>query len=291
MQLKAKDFEAVIKEKLSPRLREKIDSLKLNYQLMSKKEKQMWRKIIKKELEGEKIVPAGRTRLSDWEKGWQENLNEGSIIPHYFGKYPVIRFDQNLIKPLRKNFEYLSLAIITNWLFEKYFKKTETVYEFGCGTGHNLLRLREVNRQAELWGLDWAANSQKILKRMGLKSINFDLFKPNKQFVLRKNAGVFTVAALEQLGRRFKPIVQYWLDNQIKLCMNIEPINELLDKSNFWDKLSIKYAKKRNYLDGYLTYLRQLEKQEKIVIHQAQRSYIGSLFLDGYSVIVWSARI
>ena len=214
-----------------------------------------------------------------------------AVIPHYFGKYPVIRFKQDLIKPISTNFEYKSLAVITDWLLEKYFKKARTVYEFGCGTGHNLVRLREINRQAELWGLDWAKSSQKIIKKLGFKTAGFDLFKPDNKFKLKPSSIVFTVASLEQLGKEFKPIVKYWLKNQIKLCVNIEPISELLDKDNQWDKLSIVYAKRRNYLDGYLTYLRQLEEEGEIIIHQAQRTYIGSLFIDGYSVIVWSPKI
>ena len=245
-----------------------------------------------------KLPQAGPARIVQWEKGWQENLDEGSVIPHYFGKYPVIRFKQDLIKPVNKIFEYHSLAVITYWLLEKYFtpgvKEVHTpgvLYEFGCGTGHNLLRVREVNPRAEIWGLDWAKSSQKIIKRLGFKTAGFDLFKPDKGFKLRPNSSILTVAALEQLGKRFKPIVKYWRENKIKLVVNIEPINELLDKNNQWDKLSIKYAQKRNYLEGYLIYLRQLEKEGKIIIQRQQRSYIGSLFIDGYSIVVWSPKI
>ena len=291
MRLKAKDFEAVFKEKLSPWLKGKIDAYNFVYQRLSQREKEEYRLKIIKKISGQKLPLAGPGRMRRWERGWQENLDEGSIIPHYFGKYPVIRFKQDLIKPLNKDFEYYSLAVITDWLFEKYFKKAGAVYEFGCGTGHNLVRLKEINQQAELWGLDWTKSSQKIIKKLGFKTAGFDLFKPDKKFKLKPGSDVLTVASLEQLGKRFKPIVRYWRKNQIKLYVNIEPISELLDKNNQWDKLSIKYAQKRNYLEGYLSYLRQLEKQGKIIIHRVQRSYIGSLFIDGYSVIVWSPKI
>ena len=291
MRLTAKDFEAVFQEKLSPWLKQKIDAYNFVYRRLGKREKEEYKYKIIKKISGQKLPLAGQERIKQWEKGWQENLDEGSIIPHYFGKYPVIRFKQDLIKIVNKNFEYHSLAIITYWLLEKYFKNAERVYEFGCGTGHNLMRLKEINRQAELWGLDWAKSSQKIIKKLGLKTAGFDLFQPDKGFKLRPNSSILTVASLEQLGKKFKPIVQYWLKNKIKLCVNIEPINELLDKNNQWDKLSIKYAEKRNYLEGYLSYLRQLEKQGKIIIHRQQRTYIGSLFIDGYSVIVWSPKI
>ena len=52
----------------------------------------------------------------------------------------------------------------------------------------------------------------------------------------------------------------------------------------------IKYFKKRKYLDGFKTYLVDLEKQGKIEIIQDQRSYIGSMLIDGYSIIAWRTK-
>ncbi len=297
MRLKTKDFTEVFQEKLSLWLQRKIYQLGLIYRPISETEKEQYLLAVIREILETDLPRAGPQRLKRWEKGWKENLVDlrtkkpvEAVIPHYFGKHPMIRFKQDFIKPLSKNFEYHSLALITYWLLEKYFKSAAIIYEFGCGTGHNLLRAREVNQGAEIWGLDWARSSQKIIRKLGFKVAGFDLFKPNKQFKLRPNSNVLTVAAVEQLGKRFKPIVQYWLKNKIKLCVNIEPINELLDKDNLLDYLSIEYAKKRNYVAGYLIYLKQLEKQGKIIIHRAQRTYIGSLFIDGYSVIVWSPK-
>lgn len=297
MRLKTKDFSEVFQEKLSLWLQKKIYQLGLIYRPMKETEKEQYLLTVIREILEKDLPQAGPQRLKRWEKGWRENLVDlrtkkpvEAVIPHYFGKYPVIRFKQDFIKPLSKNFEYHSLAVITYWLLEKYFKSATTIYEFGCGTGHNLLRAREVNQGAEVWGLDLAKSSQKIIKKLGFKAAGFDFFKPNQQFKLRPNSCILTVASVEQLGKRFKPIVQYWLKNKIKLCVNIEPINELLDKDNLLDYLSIEYAKKRNYVAGYLIYLKQLEKQGKIIIHRAQRTYIGSLFIDGYSVIVWSPK-
>lgn len=302
MKLKAKDFSAGWGEKLSPWLVKKIDRLNLRWRPLSRKEVEDYLLVILKEVYEKKLVPAGLKRLSHWEKGWRENLVEmevkslkRAVIPGYFGKYPVIRWQRELIKPLSDDFEYASLAVITYWLFEKYFKEARTVYEFGCGTGHNLLRLREVNQQAELWGLDWVKSAILLIKKTAsqtkdnkLKAASFDMFKPDSDFKLKKDSLVYTVASLEQLGHKFKPWVKFLLTSKVKLCVNIEPVNELLSKDNLMDYLSIKYAEKRNYLDGYLAYLHQLEKQGKIRMIQTQRTYIGSLLIDGYSVIAWS---
>ena len=73
-----------------------------------------------------------------------------------------------------------------------------------------------------------------------------------------------------------------------RYVIHIEPINELLNpESSLLDYLSVSYAKKRNYLNGYLDYLRVMEDTGLINIICAERSHIGSLFIDGYSVIVW----
>ena len=71
------------------------------------------------------------------------------------------------------------------------------------------------------------------------------------------------------------------------MCIHIEPIEELLDKNILLDYLSIKYFEKRNYLSGFLSGLKKLEKQNKIKILKADRNNIGSLFIEGYSIIVW----
>ena len=169
MRLKAKDFKEVFQEQLSPWLKRKINELDFKYERLTRLEKKQYLSLVVKEIQKKKLDKSGRNRLAQWEKGWQENLDEGSIIPHYFGKYPVIRFKQDLIKPISPNFEYYSLAVITYWLLEKYFKQAKTVYEFGCGTGHNLLRVREINPRAELG--DWTGLKvrKKLLKGWVLK--------------------------------------------------------------------------------------------------------------------------
>jgi hypothetical protein len=50
------------------------------------------------------------------------------------------------------------------------------------------------------------------------------------------------------------------------------------------------YAEKRNYLQGYLSYLEQLEKEEKIEIILKKRLYGGSLYLEGYPVVIWKIK-
>src|SRR3990167_6037851 len=235
------------------------------------------------------IIHAGKHRKKQWEKGWEQNLKEKSIEPHYYGKYKVNRLNGRFIKALDKNYERDALYSIVDNLDKKYLKDVDNIYEFGCGTGHHLKRIQLINTEANLYGLDWVKSSQKLVKKLGFNAYNFDFFKPSK-LKLEPNSGVYTVAALEQVGTNYKKFVSYLLKNKPSVVVHIEPIEELLDPANLLDNLSIKYFRKRRYLSGYLTYLRKLEKQGKLKIIEARRSGVGSLFIEGYSVVVWTVK-
>jgi hypothetical protein len=300
--LTPKDFEKLFGEKLSEYVKNKIDSYALAYFPATEKEKEeVFIKIVDT-LVDPFLVYSGPHRLRQWENGWGENFNDfnssgkaEAVNPRYFGKYPINRLNQKFIRAASENFERNMLYVILDYLFDTRLRKSENVYEFGCGTGHNLLRVREVNPSANLIGLDWAKSSQKIIKKMAeseteknIKGYNFDFFKPNEKIKIAPNSAVYTVAALEQVGSNHKKFVSYLIKNKPDICIHVEPIAELLDETRLIDNLSIKYFKKRHYLNGFLTHLRQLEQAGKIKIHEAKRSYIGSFFIEGYSIIIWS---
>lgn len=296
------DFAAIFQESLSTFVKEKIKKFNFLARKVSAQDRdKILLKIIRTILDP-KLIKAGKHRQAQWEKGWSENLEayvkhgEEPLIPRYFGKYGVVRWKQQFLNPVSLNFEYNMLAVIQYWLFDKYLRLSNYIYEFGSGTGHNLLRVREVNPSAEIWGLDWARSSQEIIQKIrlekadpNLNALNFDFFNPDTNFELNKKSAIFTVAALEQIGDNFQPFIDYLLKNKPEICIHIEPIAELLDENNLLDYLSIQYFKKRNYLNGYLSKLQQLEKKGKIKIHKAQRSFIGSLHIEGYSIMVWSS--
>lgn len=299
-----KDIEKLLNDKLSDFVRNKITSYKLAYSPLNKsEEEQVFIKIINTLLDPF-LVYSGPHRLKQWEKGWGQNLTElgdekttNAIFPHYHGKYAVNRFNQNLVKGVSPNYERNMLYVILDYVFDKYFRKFGNIYEFGCGTGHNLLKVREVNPSANLFGLDWAKSSQEIIKKMSdsglvknITGFNFDFFKPNKKIRLAPLSAIYTVAALEQVGTNYKTFVSYLLKNKPALCVHIEPIAELLDENRLIDNLSIKYFRKRNYLNGYLEYLRKLQKENKVEILETKRTYIGSLFIEGYSIVIWKPK-
>lgn len=300
--IKPTDIEKLFKDKLGDYVKKRIKNYKLVYSPITKtEEEQIYIKIISTLIDPF-LIYSGPHRLKQWEKGWDQNLSEldkkkamSAVFPRYHGKYEINRLNQVFIRGISPNYERNMLYVVLDYVFDKYLRKAENIYEFGCGTGHNLVKVREVNPSANLFGLDWTKSSQKIIKKMldaglikNIKGYSFDFLKPNKKIRLKRKSAVYTVAALEQVGSNYKAFVSYLLKNKPDICIHVEPIAELLDENRLIDNLSIKYFKKRNYLNGYLDYLKKLEKERKVKIIEAKRTYIGSLFIEGYSIIVWS---
>jgi len=295
------NFEKVFNQNLSDFIISKIKECNFYYNDLTTQERDTVILLILKTLFDGEMKTTGSHRINDWINGWGENLNNftktskfSDLIPKYFGKFPYVRWNNKFIKPVKNNFEYNMVRILQYWLFEKYFTEVNNVYEFGCGTGHNLFRVQEVNENARLYGLDWASTSQqnimKINENLGMNfdSNKFDFFNIDKSFKLHKNSGIFTFAALEQVSENYIDFIQYLITQKPKICLHIEPMDEYLDSDNLLDYLSIKYFEKRNYLSGLKTYLLRLQKDGVIEIIQDQKSCIGSVFIDGYSIIAWS---
>jgi len=258
---------------------------KMKYKLLSKKEEEETIIKILDTILDPSLPFSGKHRLSQWEKGWGENAKTGDLKPGYFGKYKVNRLNGKFVWGMSPNYEKDMLYTLVDSLSRKYLANKDVICEFGCGTGHNLHRIKKVAPEARAIGLDWAKSSQKILAQYDMEGYNFDFFNPH--FNMPKDAGVITVAALEQTGRQYKRFVSFLLKKKPSIVVHIEPIPELLDPTKLIDYLSIKYMEKRKYLSGYLTYLQELEKQGRIKILEARRSGIGSMFIDGYSIIIW----
>jgi len=258
----------------------------MKYRLLNKKEEDEVIIKILDTLLDPSLPFSGSHRKAQWEKGWSENLKSGDLIPKYF-KYNIFRINQRFVTSDDKKFEQKSLYSIVDEMYWKYLSEAKDIYEFGCGTGHNLKHLQKISK-AKLHGFDWTQSSNKIIKGLGFDGQNFDFFEPNYSIGLAEDSAVITVAALEQTGTRFERFISYLIRNKPKVVVNIEPIPELLDPTNLLDYLSIKYMHKRKYLNGFLDVLKGLEKQGKIKIHEARRSGVGSLYIDGYSIIVWS---
>lgn len=254
-------------------------------------------------LNSDSLKVAGPRRKQDWEKGWSENLenfraNKADLrepIPKFVKQKEIIRFQGNYIMPLDPHFETNFVTFMRYYLFSKYFSEAARVYEFGCGTGLNLVAVAELFPEKELYGLDWSQASCEIVDELAetmhlkLKSVLFDMFSPDEDIGLDNSCAVFTIGAMEQLGTNFEPFLRFLLRKRPSICINIKVLYELHDKNSLFDYLATVYLEKRNYLRGYLDYLKRLEKNGEIDILDIRKT-IGGLYHEGYSYVVWKPK-
>jgi SAM-dependent methyltransferase len=308
------DFDML--QPMTPYLADRIHGYGLRHAEIGQDERDCVLRDCIKAVHEQDLPTAGVHRKSAWEAGWFSNLKQfdpakaGRELarPGYYNKYPYVRWKGHFYKAFSPDYEQNMLAVIQDYVFDKYFRHQYCVYEFGCGTGHNLFRVRDVNPHTELVGLDWAESAVEFINLQAqagaygwhqtnpeeepqeplAKGVTFDFFKPDWNFRLYDLCGVYTVAALEQLGPRFHAWLHYILTQGPRYVAHIEPIAEVLDPNNLLDYLSIEYFKKRGYLSGYLDYLRLLEQVNKVKIHEVTRTTVGSMFIEGYTILVWS---
>lgn len=285
---------------LPPLAKETIEKVNFKYKIVEGKEYDEAILSTIKTLNSKTLKISGPHRLDDWEKGWKENLQEfnqgrsdlNQLIPKFVKKDAYIRFQGNFINPDSNSFESDFVTIIRYYLFSKYYKEINTLYEFGAGTGLNLVAASEVFPKMKLVGLDWTNASVEIINSLKEKlNINIsgkrmDLFSPDEKYYLDKNSVILTIGTLEQLGKNFEPFINYLLRNKPKVCIHIETLYEIYNQDNLLDYLAVKYLEQRNYLKGFLPFLKNLEAEKKIKILEIRKTF-GSFYHDGYTYIVW----
>lgn len=240
-------------------------------------------------------------REAIWNKGWQENLDKfiesgyhlKSIIPKFIRDDQIIRLNGNYIEPNNPRFEYDYMTIFRKWLFENHFAPFQNVYEFGCGTGLNLVLLSEIYPDKNLFGSDFVPASVELVSEIGkqkgkrIKARKFDMIKPDYDFDIKPDSIIFTFGAIEQLASKFEDFIQYLLHFKPIKCIHIEPTVELYDSSKLFDYLAVKFHRKRGYTEGLLPRLMQLEQEGSAKIEKVQRLNFGSLFMEGYMYYIW----
>ena len=302
MKITHKHIEEILDFQISDSLRNKIDKFDLRYRELTADERDVYILNFVNVLTND-ITKSGEHRLVEWESGWGENLstfiktkNIKDIIPMYHGKNKIVKWMGEPVLPLTENFDYKIHISFVDAILQHYMKDVKNIFEFGCGPGYHLTRLREFNKDIGLHGCDWTIASQEIIHKINellgtnIKCSNFDFFNPDYSLNIPESSGIYTIAALEQVGDNFKDMIDFLIAKNTELCIHMEPIDELLDSNKLIDNLSIKYFRKRNYLNKFLTYLERLESDGKIVIIKKQRIFTGSYFTEGHSLIVWKPK-
>jgi SAM-dependent methyltransferase len=284
--------------------RELIANVDFRYRKLSGDERDKVLLDILKKIGSGQLTVVGKKKRVIWEKGWSENLQNflkknydiNELIPRYYRPGQVLRIYRNYATTYDPNFEFNFFKVFRLWFFKKYLKDAESVYEFGCGPGHNLIALAELYPEKRIHGLDWAVASRDLVNKIAeaykynITGHLFDMFSPDENMEIANSSVIMTIGTLEQLGRDYESFLQFLLKKSPMLCLNVEPFCELYDKNHLLDYIAIKYQEKRKYLVGYLNRLRQLESEGKIEILKTQRMLFGGLHYDGWSFVVWKPK-
>ena len=249
------------------------------------------------------LKSSGAHRSQDWEDGWSENLEEftasgfdiAKLVPKYFKQNVPVRLLNNYVLPSDPDFVLNITCLFRSFIFNKYLSEFNEIHEFGCGTGHHLACFASVAPKKKYVGYDWASSSQRILqllakqKGWSITGKRFDFLTPDPKITFMPETAVMTFGALEQLGREHEQYLDFILQRKPKICIDIAGIAELYDKDVLLDYMALQYHKCRNYLDGYLTRLKELEMEGKIQILKVHRQKFGNLYDDPHSYVVWKA--
>jgi len=246
-------------------------------------------------------TPVGPQREGLWDRCWAENLQKfiGSgyeleaLVPKFIKPDQPVRLRQRYVLPRSLAFELAFFSVCRAYYFRKFLSEVRTAYEFGCGTGFNLVALGQQLPRITLHGLDWSPSACEMVNSIGKKheldiaATRFDFFNPDRSLALDPHGAVITISALEQVGSRHEAFLDFLMEKKPAICLHMEPIEELYDENNLIDYLALMYHRKRGYLSGFLPRLKSLEAEKKAEILEVRRMYFGSLYQEGYSFVVW----
>ena len=245
---------------------------------------------------------SGKEEKEKWGIGWEEILNnfiksgydKKSLIPQYVRNgYPITLF-RDYVKSYDENFENNFVEVLRLFILHKYLKGSNNIYEFGCGTGFNLLAMAEHLPEKNYHGCDWVVQSKKIIDlisdnfKLNINGSVFDMFNPYFRMPIEENSSIFTIGSLEQLGQEYEKFIEFLLSKPFSKYVHINSILEMYDyDNNIVDYLIYKMEIDRNYCNGFFTKLIDLEKNGVIRINKMHRVECGSIMGDGYSITVW----
>ena len=305
--LSVEDFAAlfgITAGELSQDCRSLINSHDFRYRILEGEERDQILLDVLKRIEADTQEIGAPQRKGVFEKGWSENYQAfqqsqydlDELVPKYIRPNSIVRLNLQYVMPESPTFELDYYSVFRHWLFKTYLHDMQSVYEFGCGTGWNLVALAQMYPTMEIHGLDFVPSSRDLVDKIGsVYGLNFtghvfDMLAPDENISLKGRSAIFTVGALEQLAGDFEPFLQFLMKRSPALCITVEPTLELYDENNLVDYLAMKFHSKRGYTTGLFPRLKQLETLGKVEILHTNRSLIGNMLMDGYSLMVWRPK-
>lgn len=288
-------------EDIPDRLQRLIRNYDFRYENLTLAERDQVILRVLRRIDSGELTQVGDHRKDIWEKGWEENLDAfgaeqfspDTLIPRFLRPEPIVRWQGDFVRSLNPRFEFHYHDVQRQWLFLRYMAEAETVYEFGSGSGYNLVGLAELSPRTRFVGLDWAESAVDLMNRVGqthklnVTGRRFDFFHPDDTVPMGSGDVALTIAALEQVGPRHEDFLQFLLRKRPRLVIHMEPILELYAPGSLVDYLAVQFHTKRHYLSGLLPRLRELEAERRIEILRVHRTGFGSLFHETYNHIIW----
>jgi hypothetical protein len=239
-------------------------------------------------------------RRGVWESGWQAHRDDflasgdvAKLRPKFLRERVPMRWNGSYIRSENAEFEHDFLDVLRTWLISAYLEPYDPVYEFGCGTCETLLAIAAAFPQKRVQGLDFTQSAAALARDLGsrlgkrIEGRVFDLMDPDYSLALERNSAVLTLVTIEQLAGRFEAFLDYLLHWRPGLCIHVEPIAELYAPDNEFDARALRFHRKRRYSEGFLPALQDLEKRGKLELVHVKRCNFGSLFHEGYSIVIW----
>lgn len=258
-------------------------------------------RILKRLAEGPRSV-LDEARRKVWAQAWTEQHDKAAaggfsaeaLEPAFVSGDAVVRIDGDFAIPMSARLELDVYAIVRRILFPRWIGTAGSAFEFGSGSAFNLVDMALMYPRLKIVGLDWAPAAVRLVndiarhRGFNMAGRSFDFFAPDAALEMEHDAAVFTFCALEQIGTKFTPFVDFLLLKRPQVCVHLEPILEFYrPEENLADHLAVAFHRARDYLTGFRTHLARLAEQGRIRILDERRLGFGSLFHEGYSVIVW----
>lgn len=220
-----------------------------------------------------------------WEDYWRSYTAPQE--PNYLRRGKYFRWKGRFVEaPV--NTEAKFAAELNRRLFRKYMAGADAIAEFGCGSGKNLIQMRDEIPSARRYAYDRSHSAVELSKGIA-SGRQFDMVAPTPTPELRghKDLVVFTSGAMEQLGFDYRAFLHYMLELNARTYVHVEPIVEFYDNTKSFDYLAKQYHIGRDYLAMFLTALRSTVG---VKIERMERVGFGNQYNEGYSTVVWHTR-
>ena len=257
-----------------------------------------------KKIDSPTLTLAGQGGKERWEKGWNENLQDfiasgcdlKALVPKFVRPDQPIRFEHDYVMPRAAQFELEYYRVFRRWLFRSFLAESKLIYEFGCGTGYNLAELAELYPQTELHGLDWVSAPKEIIRLHG----RAPRLPDDRARLRHAEPGSRAADAGRRhrpghrgpraIGTQWEPFLDFILERKPALFVHVDSILEWYERVPA-DRLPGGQVRPPAQVPGGL--LAAPAAAGGAGAHRdpaTQRSPFGSLFHDGYSLIVWRPK-